>query len=110
MRVLLQRHNGGVLWVERREKRMRCEDALCALKSSLNGIVPGSGIIFYELSEILPQINDSSLILRNALKEPFNQIMYNSGLNNNEIITKIKEENYKILYNINTNPLLLAGV
>lgn len=94
---------GAPTQTERREKRMRCEDALCALKSSLNGILPGSGIIFYELSENLIKINESSTILKNALKEPFNQIIYNSGLNSKEIINKIKENNYNIIYDINTN-------
>lgn len=94
---------GAPTQTERREKRMRCEDALCALKSSLNGILPGGGIIFYELSENLIKINESSTILKKALKEPFNQIMYNSGLNSKEIINKIKENNYNIIYDINTN-------
>ena len=94
---------GATTQIERREKRMRCEDALCALKTSLKGIVPGSGIIFYELSDKLPKINESTLILKNALKEPFNQIMYNSVLNEKEIINKIKENSYNIIFNINTN-------
>lgn len=94
---------GASTQTERREKIMRCEDAIHALNSAINGILPGSGIILYELSEQLPKMSSSSMILKKSLKEPFNQIMYNSGLDRKEIIRKIKEDNYNIIYNINTN-------
>ncbi len=92
---------GAFTDTERCEKKMRCDDALYAINSSLEGVLPGSGIKLYELSETLQLINDGSKILNESLKEPFNQIMYNSGLDSNLIIDNIKKENYEIIYNIN---------
>lgn len=88
---------------ERREKKMRCDDALYAINASLEGVLPGSGIKLYELSETLPLINEGANILKKSLKEPFNQIMYNSGLDSSLIINNIKKENYDIIYNINSD-------
>jgi len=83
---------------ERREKKMRYDDALCALKSIEEGILPGSGLILYQISEELD--ND---ILKDALKEPLKTILINSGLNEKKIIEYIKNNNYNKVYNVNTN-------
>ena len=39
---------GAFTDTERREKKMRCDDALYAINSSLEGVLPGSGIKLYE--------------------------------------------------------------
>ena len=88
---------------ERREKKMRCDDALYAISTSKNGILPGSGIKLYELSDSMDIINDTTKILINSLKEPFKQIMYNSGLDGESIINNIKKEKYNIIFNINND-------
>lgn len=90
---------GANTQTERREKKMRYDDALCAIDSAKNGIVPGSGIIFYELSEMFNKENDVEEILFNALKEPLKQIIYNAGLEE-AIIKKIENTNFKEIYNI----------
>lgn len=91
---------GAITNAERREKKMRYEDSLCALESSKDGVIPGSGIVLYEVSESLSSQNEIEQIFKQALKEPFNQIMINSGLNNEEIIKEIKKSKYKKIYNV----------
>lgn len=83
---------------ERREKKMRYTDALCALKSIDEGILPGSGVILYQVSE-----ETDNKILKEALKEPLKVILENAGLNYEIIINNIKKDNYNSLYNINNN-------
>ena len=88
---------------ERREKKMRYDDALCALKSVEEGILPGSGITLYQISDELKQNSIGDLILNNSLKEPLQIILSNAGLEFNKIIENIKNNNYTKIYNINNN-------
>lgn len=92
---------GALTDVERREKKMRFVDALCAVFGALNGVVLGSGLTLYKVSEemIVKSIGDEIISL--ALKSPFEQIMFNSGLSQEEIITEIKNSEYRKIYNIN---------
>ena len=88
---------GGNSKTEIKEKKMRYEDALCSISSAYNGVLVGSGLILYEISE---SINNN--ILKNALKSPLKQIIYNAGLDNN-IISKIEDNKYKQIYNVSTD-------
>ena len=90
---------GGNTQIERREKKMRFTDALCALNASQAGIVPGSSLPFYQISEELVVKNTADAILKEALKAPLIQILKNSSVNHTEIISQIKENNYQIIYN-----------
>ena len=90
---------GGQTKLERREKKMRFTDALCALYATKEGILPGSALPFYQISEELDQSNLANHILSNALKAPLIQILKNSNIDYQEIIKKIKDNNYKILFN-----------
>lgn len=93
---------GAATTTERREKKMRFDDALCAISAASKGIVVGSGLTLYRVVEHLSDL-DKSQIFQKALQEPFKQIMYNSGLNGTEIISRIKKENYSIVYNAKAN-------
>jgi len=90
---------GAVTTTERREKKMRFDDALCALNSANKGVVPGSGIILLKLSEKLKDV-EVNKILKIALTKPIIQILENAGLEKDKILNTIKENNYEILYNI----------
>ena len=90
---------GAVTTTERREKKMRYDDALCALNCANKGIVPGSGIILLKLSENL-KANGIEKILKIALTKPIKQILENAGLEQDKILKIIKENNYDILYNV----------
>lgn len=92
---------GAPTQTERRELKMRFDDALCAIKAACTGIIPGSGIVLYELSENLTNIDNIKNIFVISLKEPLKQIIYNAGLDEKEIINQIKENNYQEIYNIN---------
>ena len=86
---------------ERREKKMRFDDALCAIDISTKGIVPGFGITLLEISKNLEIKSNADKIMNFALETPTMQILYNSGLDKN-ILDSIKNSNYKKLYNIKT--------
>lgn len=93
---------GAPTILERREKKMRFDDALCAIDIAHKGIVPGSGLIFLEISNELLINNNGDKILKEALISPIKQILTNSGLDDKNIIDKIIKEKYKIIYNIKT--------
>ena len=78
---------------------MRFDDALCALKSAANGIIPGSGLILLKIKENLEAKNNGSTILKEALDKPFMQILENVGVNPNDIYNKIKENDFNVIYN-----------
>lgn len=93
---------GATTKTERREKKMRYDDALCAIDISKNGVLPGSGISLLEIADSLSDDNYGSGILKKALIAPINQILINAGLNNEKIIEEIRQNNYKIIYNVKT--------
>ncbi len=88
---------------ERREKKMRYEDALCALKSAEGGLLPGSGLILYELAYELNPKTQGDIIIKEALTKPLITILENAALDYKSIISQIIKENFQILYNVNTS-------
>lgn len=87
---------GATTTLERRELKMRFEDAICATFEAKKGILPGSGITLYKISEKLPNTN----IIKNALKIPLEQILLNSGLEPNKIIQELQNCKFEKLYNV----------
>ena len=94
---------GASTTTEKREKIMRYEDALCALEIAKQGIVPGGGICLYQISEEIKPKTTGAKILQKALSMPLKQILENAFLSKEEILTRIKQENFQILYNVKTN-------
>lgn len=90
---------------EVKEKRMRYEDALKSLSVAKEGVVPGEGLLFLELSEQLQEKTIAEKILKKALQEPFLQIIENTGKNKEELFSLIEKENYQKIYNFSTNQL-----
>lgn len=90
---------GAPTQTERREKKMHYDDALCAVASAKDGVLPGSGLVLYEIAEkenILPE----NALLKEALTEPIKQILWNGGLDVEKVLETIKKSNYETLYNI----------
>lgn len=65
-------------------RRLKVEDAInasvCALQ---NGVVAGGGIALFNASEALPVKEIGGIILIEALKKPFQQILFNAGIESN---------------------------
>lgn len=96
----------GVIYVgaqtitEKREKKMRFDDALYALESLNDGILPGGGISLLKINNNIKETNIGYEILKKALDRPFKQILENVGLDYSLIYHKIKESNFNLLYNV----------
>jgi chaperonin GroEL len=91
---------GGATETEISEKKDRVDDAVAATKAAVaEGIVPGGGVTLVDLSKDIDiaatRVGNSSdagkLILKNALQQPFKQLMSNSGLNAEEKLAKVME-------------------
>ncbi len=87
---------GAPTITERREKKMRFDDALWAIDAASNGILPGAGITLLKISN---ELNENT-ILKSVLDKPFKQILYNAGLDYNLIYENIKKYNFEKLYNV----------
>ncbi|MCL4397765.1 chaperonin GroEL [Patescibacteria group bacterium] len=93
---------GAATEVELKEKKERVLDAVAATKAAVEeGIVPGGGVALLDISQELSskflenaKAGDDEItgitILKNALEEPFKQIMKNSGLEAGEMLAKVK--------------------
>jgi chaperonin GroEL len=89
---------GGATETEINEKKDRVDDAVAATKAAVaEGIVPGGGVTLVDLSRKLKvqattvsNSNDAGqLILKNALVQPFIQLMLNAGLNADAKLEKV---------------------
>lgn len=89
---------GATTKVEAKEKKMRYDDALCALKSTKKGIVPGCGLTLLKIKEKMTENTNGDLIIKEALDKPFMQILINVGAKK-EIYETIKENNFNMIYN-----------
>lgn len=89
---------GGATETEIEEKKYRVDDAVAATKAAVaEGIVPGGGVTLVDLSKDIDihatKVGSSTdagkLILKNALVQPFKQLMHNAGLNPEEKLAKV---------------------
>lgn len=87
---------GGASETEIDEKKFRVDDAVAATKAALaEGIVAGGGVTLVNLSQQLSADGSDSIaagrqILKNALKQPFTQIMENAGLNSAALLAQVE--------------------
>jgi chaperonin GroEL len=73
---------GGETELEMLEKKDRIEDALCAARVAIqDGILPGGGSTFHEISKTIDTNSIAGKIMREALQAPIKQIITNVGLN-----------------------------
>lgn len=96
---------GGATETEIDEKKFRVDDAVAATKAALSeGIVAGGGVTLVNLSAELKVTGADSIaagrqILKNALKQPFLQIVKNAGLNADALLDQV--ENGKPGFGVN---------
>ncbi len=87
---------GGATETEIDEKKFRVDDAVAATKAALaEGIVAGGGVALVNLAGGLKVTGADSIaagrqILKDALKQPFLQIMRNAGLNADALLAQVE--------------------
>jgi chaperonin GroEL len=88
---------GGDSDIEIKEKKDRVEDALFATKAALlDGIVPGGGIVLYDVLDCTEDNNDKGLqIVSMACAAPFMKILENAG----------NDKWYSVAHDIHTSKL-----
>nr|YP_009393815.1 60-kDa chaperonin [Caloglossa beccarii]ARW62377.1 60-kDa chaperonin [Caloglossa beccarii] len=107
---------GAATETEMKDKKLRLEDAINATKAAIDeGIVPGGGATYVHLSEYLQHwaednlVDDEligALIVVKSLLSPLKCIVENAGLNGAVILEKVKQSNFSIGYDANTNQLV----
>jgi chaperonin GroEL len=86
---------GGATETEIEEKKFRVDDAVAATKAALaEGIVPGGGVTPVDLSKSIAIEGTDSVaagrqLLKNALVQPFRQLMDNAGVNPDEKLPQV---------------------
>jgi len=99
---------GGATETEIDEKKFRVDDAVAATKAALaEGIVAGGGVTLVNLSATInadgaDSISAGRQILKNALKQPFLQIMANAGLNSEALLAQVESGKTGFGVNVNT--------
>lgn len=128
LRKRLARLGGGVAVIkvgaatetELEEKKMRIDDALNATRAAIEeGVIVGGGIGLYRARSVLEKLKlegDEQIgvnIMEKILEEPIRQISKNSGVEEAEVISKIKDKDKNFGFNAKTSKyenLFEAGV
>lgn len=112
---------GAASETEQKEKKDRCDDALCATRAAIEeGIVTGGGVSYIRAQESLEGLQGDNTdettgihIIRRAIEEPLRQICSNAGLEGAVIVNKVREGKGNFGFNAKTEQfedLRQAGV
>lgn len=112
---------GAASETEQKEKKDRCDDALCATRAAIEeGIVTGGGVSYIRAQESLEGLQGENAdettgiqIIRRAIEEPLRQICSNAGLEGAVIVNKVREGKGNFGFNAKTEQfedLRQAGV
>lgn len=90
---------GAASETEQKEKKDRCDDALCATRAAIEeGIVTGGGVAFIRAQKELEGLEGDNTdettgiaIIRRAIEEPLRQICKNAGVEGAVIVNKVRE-------------------
>ena len=90
---------GAASETEQKEKKDRCDDALCATRAAIEeGIVTGGGVAFIRAQKELEGLKGENAdettgiaIIRRAIEEPLRQICKNAGVEGAVIVNKVRE-------------------
>ena len=90
---------GAASETEQKEKKDRCDDALCATRAAIEeGIVTGGGVAFIRAQKELEGLEGDNAdettgiaIIRRAIEEPLRQICKNAGVEGAVIVNKVRE-------------------
>ena len=107
---------GGATETEIEEKKFRVDDAVAAVKAALDeGIVAGGGVTLVNLaSSIKDDAREAhaagKVLLKNALVQPFVQLMENAGLNAQALLAQVQAGKVGQGINVNTPEAGLADM
>lgn len=112
---------GAASETEQKEKKDRCDDALCATRAAIEeGIVTGGGVAYIRAQKTLEgMMGDNAdettgiAIIRRAIEEPLRQICRNAGVEGAVVVNKVREGEGNFGYNAKTEEfgdLRAAGV
>ena len=112
---------GAASETEQKEKKDRCDDALCATRAAVEeGIVTGGGVAYIRAQKALEGMEGDNAdettginIIRRAIEEPLRQICRNAGIEGAVIVNKVREGEGYYGYNAKTEKfgdLRAAGV
>ena len=112
---------GAASETEQKEKKDRCDDALCATRAAVEeGIVTGGGVAYIRAQKALEGLTGDNAdettgisIIRRAIEEPLRQICRNAGIEGAVIVNKVREGEGNFGYNAKTEEfgdLRAAGV
>ncbi len=112
---------GAASETEQKEKKDRCDDALCATRAAIEeGIVPGGGVAYIRAQEALAKVqgdnadeNTGIAIIKRAIEEPLRQICFNAGVEGAVVVNKVREGKADFGYNAKKNVfenMFAAGV
>ena len=98
---------GAASETEQKEKKDRCDDALCATRAAIEeGIVTGGGVAFIRAQKALEGLCGDNAdettgvaIIRRAIEEPLRQICKNAGVEGAVIVNKVREGEGNFGYN-----------
>ena len=84
---------------EQKEKKDRCDDALCATRTAIEeGIVTGGGVAYIRAQAALEGLQGDNAdettgvnIIRRAIEEPLRQICHNAGLEGAVVVNNVRE-------------------
>ena len=112
---------GAASETEQKEKKDRCDDALCATRAAIEeGIVTGGGVSYIRAQKALDDLKGDNqdeqtgiAIIRRAIEEPLRQICYNAGIVGAVVVNNVREGEGNYGYNAKTEKyedLRAAGV
>ena len=112
---------GAASETEQKDKKARCDDALCATRAAIEeGIVTGGGVAFIRAQAALEGFTGDNAdettgiaIIRRAIEEPLRQICKNAGVEGAVIVNKVREGEGNFGYNAKNDTfgdLRAAGV
>ena len=101
---------GAASETEQKEKKDRCDDALCATRAAVEeGIVTGGGVAYIRAQKALEDLQGDNAdettgiaIIRRAIEEPLRQICRNAGVEGAVVVNKVREGEGSFGYNAKT--------
>ncbi len=101
---------GAASETEQKEKKDRCDDALCATRAAVEeGIVTGGGVAYIRAQKALENLQGDNAdettgiaIIRRAIEEPLRQICRNAGVEGAVVVNKVREGEGSFGYNAKT--------